>query len=93
MKNKNTTQTLWKKINEKNKEDLKEKSNKTNLEKRLIQIETELQVLNPESLLLQVDPSIEATQIIEQIQEYYNLILKEKNNLVKFYIIITKAKL
>jgi hypothetical protein len=91
MNNKNTTQTLWKKINQKNKEDLKEKSNKTNLEKRLTQIETELQVLNPESLLLQVDPSIEATQIIEQIQEYYDLILKEKNNLVKYYI-LTKAK-
>jgi hypothetical protein len=40
-------------------------------------IEDELEIIQPESLLKNVDPSIEATELIEQIQKYNLLIHQE----------------
>jgi len=47
--------------------------------KKLKIIEDELDIIQPESLLKNVDPSIEATELIEQIQKYNLLIHQEIN--------------
>lgn len=51
--------------------------------KKLKIIEDELDIIQPESLLKNVDPSIEATELIEQIQKYNLLIHQEISTVVK----------
>ena len=58
---------------------------KTAIDKKLEKITSELEIMNPETLLINADPSIEATQIIEQIQLYYSLIHTESVELVKLF--------
>lgn len=63
-------------------------SNKTGispLNKKLSLIGLELDIMKPETLLLNVEPSIEATEIIEQIQAYHSMIHKEMVLLVNIY--------
>ena len=55
----------------------------TTLDKKIKIISDELAIMKPETLLLNVDPSIEANKIIEQIQEYHSLINNEMIHLVK----------
>ena len=47
------------------------------LQKMLLSIDLEIQAMKPDSLLLNVDPEIEAIEEIEKIQNYCNLIQKE----------------
>lgn len=61
--------------------DLKEYGQSKTLKKLKI-IEDELDIIQPESLLKNVDPSIEATELIEQIQKYNLLIHQEINTVV-----------
>ena len=42
--------------------------------RKLKKIKEEMELIDPDTLLLKVDPSIDATKTIEQIQRYYNLI-------------------
>lgn len=56
--------------------DLKEMG-QSKMMKKLKIIEDELEIIQPESLLKNVDPSIEATELIEQIQKYNLLIHQE----------------
>ncbi len=53
------------------------------LDKKLKIISSELDIIRPETLLLNVDPSIDAVEIIEQIQSYYALIHREMVSLVE----------
>ena len=54
--------------------------NRTNSNYRLLKkIEEELTNLEPESLILRVDPQVNSNQTIEQIQFYYYKIKKEMN--------------
>jgi hypothetical protein len=52
------------------------------IDRKLRIITSELDIMKPETLLLTVDPSIDAISIIEQIQTYYGLIHKEMAQLV-----------
>ena len=45
--------------------------------RKLKKIKEEMELIDPDTLLLKVDPSIDATKTIEQIQRYYNLINSE----------------
>jgi len=56
----------------------------------LKKIETELSTINPESLMLQVDPEIKPVETIEQIQFYYYNIKKEMN---KYHVQEQKKKI
>ena len=56
----------------------------------LKKIETELSTINPESLMLQVDPEIKPVETIEQIQFYYYNIKKEMS---KYYMQEEKKKM
>lgn len=60
--------------------DAREQNQSKTLQKLKI-IEAELEVIQPESLLKNVDPSIEATELIEQIQKY-NLLIHQEINVV-----------
>jgi hypothetical protein len=55
----------------------------SSLDKKIESISSELEIIKPDTLILNVDPNIESRELIEQIQEYYNLIFKEMKNLVK----------
>jgi len=57
-------------------------------EKKVKKIKEEMEILDPDNLLLKVDPSIDSTKTIEQIQRYYYLINNElsrynKNETIK----------
>ena len=57
-------------------------------EKKIKRIKEEMEILEPDTLLLKVDPSIDSTKTIEQIQRYYYLINNEiskyfKNETIK----------
>ena len=57
-------------------------------EKKVKRIKEEMEILDPDNLLLKVDPSIDSTKTIEQIQRYYYLINNElsrynKNETIK----------
>ena len=57
-------------------------------EKKIKRIKEEIEILEPDTLLLKVDPSIDSTKTIEQIQRYYYLINNEiskyfKNETIK----------
>ena len=57
-------------------------------EKKIKRIKEEMDILEPDTLLLKVDPSIDSTKTIEQIQRYYYLINNEiskyfKNETIK----------
>ena len=56
----------------------------------LKKIENELSTINPETLILNVDPEIKSIKTIEQIQYYYYNIKKEMN---KYYIQEQKKKM
>ena len=60
--------------------------------KKLKIIEDELDIIQPESLLKNVDPSIEATELIEQIQKYNLLIHQEINTVVSLMNKLRKIK-
>lgn len=45
--------------------------------RKLKKIKEEMELIDPDTLLLKVDPSIDSTKTIEQIQRYYNLINSE----------------
>jgi hypothetical protein len=60
--------------------------------KKLKIIEDELEIIQPESLLKNVDPSIEATELIEQIQKYNLLIHQEINTVVMFKVYSEKSR-
>jgi hypothetical protein len=60
--------------------------------KKLKIIEDELDIIQPESLLKNVDPSIEATELIEQIQKYNLLIHQEINTVVSLMINQEKSR-
>ena len=47
------------------------------LDKKLQLISSELDIIKPDTLLLNVDPSIDAIEIIEQIKAYYGMIHRE----------------
>jgi DNA repair exonuclease SbcCD ATPase subunit len=47
------------------------------LDKKLQLISSELDIIKPDTLLLNVDPSIDAIEIIEQIKTYYGMIHRE----------------
>ena len=51
-------------------------------EKKLKRIKDELEVLNPDTLLLKINPAIDSTKTVEQIQSYYYLI---NNEISKYY--------
>ena len=54
--------------------------NKTNADYRLLKnIEEELSNIDPESLMLRIDPQVHSSETIEQIQFYYYKIKKEMN--------------
>ena len=57
-------------------------SGQSKMMKKLKIIEDELDIIQPESLLKNVDPSIEATELIEQIQRYNLLIHQEISTVV-----------
>ena len=52
-------------------------------EKKIKRIKEEMEILEPDTLLLKVDPSIDSTKTIEQIQRYYYLINNEKSKCFK----------
>lgn len=54
----------------------------TPLEKKLQIISSEMEIMRPDTLLLNADPSIDAVEIIEQIHTYCTLINKEMGVLV-----------
>jgi hypothetical protein len=56
----------------------------TNLDKRISSILCELKIMNPETLLLEVDPSMHSVEIIQQIQMYHSLVNKEISDIVKY---------
>lgn len=56
--------------------------NESKLDKKLNLITSELEIMKPDTLMLNVDPSIEAREIIEQIQSYYSMIHQEMVELV-----------
>lgn len=58
--------------------------NKASLERKLQAINEELEIIKPETLLMNVDPSIEAQEIIDQIKTYHNLIQKEISTIVTY---------
>lgn len=51
-----------------------DQQNKNKLDKRLTTIKTELDIMKPETLLLNVDPSLETRETIESIQLYHSKI-------------------
>lgn len=53
-----------------------------NLEKRLTKILEELEILKPETLLLNADPSVQTSDIIDQIQTFYSEIFVKARTLV-----------
>ena len=55
----------------------------SSLDKKIELICSELEIIKPDTLILNVDPNIESRELIDHIQEYYNLIFKEIRNLVK----------
>lgn len=68
----------------------KDKEGKSKILKKLKIIEEELvhclftkEIIQPDSILKNVDPSIEATELIEQIQHYSQLIHQEINVVVR----------
>ncbi len=71
--------------------DLKDYGQSKTLKKLKI-IEDELDIIQPESLLKNVDPSIEATELIEQIQKYNLLIHQEINTVVSLMDKLRKIK-
>ncbi len=71
--------------------DLKDYGQSKTLKKLKI-IEDELDIIQPESLLKNVDPSIEATELIEQIQKYNLLIHQEINTVVSLMNKLRKIK-
>jgi hypothetical protein len=52
------------------------------LEKKFERILSELEIMKPDTLFLNADPSIEATEMIEQIQYYYSQIHLEMSTIV-----------
>jgi hypothetical protein len=57
----------------------------TPLEKKLHIISSEMDIMRPDTLLLNADPSIDAIEIIEQIHTYCTLLNKEIGVLVKYF--------
>lgn len=55
----------------------KTSNNISPLDKKLQLISSELDIIKPDTLLLNVDPSIDAIEIIEQIKAYYGMIHRE----------------
>ena len=53
------------------------------LDKKIEIITSELEIIRPETLILNVDPKLDSKELIDEIQNYYNLIYKEMINLVK----------
>ena len=51
-------------------------------EKKLKRIKDEMDVLNPDTLLLKINPAVDSTKTVEQIQSYYYLI---NNEISKYY--------
>ena len=73
-KNKNINQQISK---SKNNEEINNP-----FEKKLKRIKDEMEILNPDTILLKINPSIDSTKTVEQIQSYYYLI---KNEISKYY--------
>ena len=67
--------------NRKIKKDLKPVN--INIDKKIEIIASELEILKPETLLENVDPSIDELQTIKQIQHFYDLIHQEMVSLVR----------
>jgi inorganic pyrophosphatase len=65
----------------------------TSIEKKINSVNKEIDGMKTDELLLMVDPEIEAIETIEQIQNYYNLIKKEIQKIVKSYKIINQSHL
>jgi len=59
--------------------------NKTvsSLDRKIEIIKSELEIIRPETLILNVDPNLDSKELIDEIQNYYNLIYKEMIKLVK----------
>ena len=62
--------------------DLNKIYGKTAVSRKLQKIEDELDQLDPDSLMLRVDPTIHSTKTIKQIQFYYNNIKSEINKYI-----------
>jgi len=59
----------------------------SNLVRKLISIKNELEIMQPSTLLLTVDPSEDVREVIEQIQLYNELISNEIKSLVKILLL------
>jgi len=55
----------------------------SSIEKKINSVNKEIDGMKTDEILLNVDPEIEGSEAIEQIQNYYNLIKKEMNRIVK----------
>jgi hypothetical protein len=64
----------------------------TNLDKRISSILCELKIMNPETLLLEVDPSVHSVELIQQIQMYHALVNKEISDIVNYFFIVEKLR-